>query len=78
MDARVLFLVRVAEGRQRDVLRLALMLEAVQHGATSGTRELLLLGWAKDAGLVGRAARHLADLEGVESVTCTGTAPLSA
>jgi hypothetical protein len=78
VDARVLFLVRVADGRLAEVLRRALAFEAIEHGATAGNRELLLFASGLDAGRVGVAARTLADLDGVEAVTCTAAAPLPA
>lgn len=75
MGGSILFLLRVAPGQQREVLRLGLMLEAMRHGATSGLREVLLLADQVPPDAVGAAARHLSELEGVESVACTAALP---
>lgn len=75
LDRHVLFLLKVAPGMQREVLRLGLLLEAVRHGATSGSREVLLLADTTMPDDVGAAARRLAELEGVESVACSVATP---
>lgn len=73
----MLFLVKVAAGRQDAVFRLAMALERVHHGTATGGNELLFLASLGPDG-AGAAARWLAELDGVESVQCSSAQPLSA
>ena len=63
-----LFLLRVALGREGDVLRAALGLRSLSHGTRGPGGELYLLAATRDAGALRATADGLGALPGVQDV----------